>query len=114
MDTDGPRGAAGAGSLVLEFTVLSRLTGDKRFEVSSTRRAISALTVQTVAHLAYMGLWNKRSEHDLIGNGIGVSHGQWLQPGFSGVGAGIDSFFEYGMKAAILLGKFPRIGSLRV
>jgi mannosidase alpha-like ER degradation enhancer 1 len=51
-----------------------------------------------------MAIWNKRSEHDLIGNSIGVSHGQWLQPGFSGVGAGIDSFFEYGMKAAILLG----------
>jgi len=50
-----------------------------------------------------MAIWNKRSEHDLVGNGIGVSHGQWLQPGFSGVGAGIDSFFEYGMKAAILL-----------
>ena len=53
--------------------------------------------------MAYMAIWNKRSEHDLVGNGIGVSHGQWLQPGFSGVGAGIDSFFEYGMKAAILL-----------
>jgi len=26
-------GAAGAGSLVLEFSVLSRLTGDSRFEV---------------------------------------------------------------------------------
>lgn len=28
-------GAAGAGSLVLEFTVLSRLTGDQRFEVNT-------------------------------------------------------------------------------
>jgi len=27
-------GAAGAGSLILEFAVLSRLTGDTRFEVS--------------------------------------------------------------------------------
>jgi hypothetical protein len=27
-------GAAGAGSLILEFAVLSRLTGDDRFEVS--------------------------------------------------------------------------------
>lgn len=53
-----------------------------------------------------MAIWNKRSEHDLVGNGIGVSHGQWLQPGFSGVGAGIDSFFEYGMKAAILLSEY--------
>lgn len=30
----GLEGTAGAGSLVLEFTVLSRLTGDTRFEVS--------------------------------------------------------------------------------
>jgi mannosidase alpha-like ER degradation enhancer 1 len=29
-------GAAGAGSLILEFSVLSRLTGDHRFEVSYT------------------------------------------------------------------------------
>ena len=27
-------GAAGAGSLILEFALLSRLTGDERFEVS--------------------------------------------------------------------------------
>jgi len=30
-------GTAGAGSLILEFAVLSRLTGDKRFEVSCKR-----------------------------------------------------------------------------
>lgn len=110
-------GAAGAGSLVLEFAVLSRLTGDPRFEV----RDVSPLTrsswrvladfMQQAAHNAYMAIWNKRSEHDLIGNGIGVSHGQWLQPGFSGIGAGIDSFYEYGMKAAILLGKLPGLFS---
>lgn len=33
-------GAAGAGSLVLEFAVLSRLTGDKRFEVSESVLAV--------------------------------------------------------------------------
>ena len=88
----------------MEFTVLSRLTGDSRFEVSLVVPNGDIYTdQQQAAHLAYMAIWNKRSEHDLIGNGIGVSHGQWLQPGFSGVGAGIDSFFEYGMKAAILL-----------
>lgn len=63
-----------------------------------------------------MAIWNGRSEHDLIGNGIGVHHGQWLQPGFSGVGAGIDSFFEYGMKAAILLGElsWARLSATRI
>ena len=30
-------GAAGAGSLILEFAVLSRLTGDRRFEVGGHR-----------------------------------------------------------------------------
>lgn len=50
-----------------------------------------------------MYLWNKRSPNDLVGNGIAVSHGHWLGPGVSGVNAGIDSFFEYALKAGILL-----------
>ncbi|WWD22230.1 hypothetical protein CI109_106721 [Kwoniella shandongensis] len=80
---------AGAGSLILEFALLSRLTGDDRFE--------------KVAQRAYLALWNRRSQHDLLGNTIGVTHGHWLMPGLSGVGAGMDSFFEYGIKAGIML-----------
>jgi hypothetical protein len=34
-------GAAGAGSLVLEFTVLSRLTGDQRFEVNTVSISVT-------------------------------------------------------------------------
>lgn len=32
----GLKGTAGAGSLILEFSLLSRLTGDQRYEVCST------------------------------------------------------------------------------
>lgn len=53
-----------------------------------------------------MALWNRRSPHNLLGNTIGATHGHWLSPGMSGTGAGIDSFFEYGMKAAIMMGKW--------
>lgn len=76
---------------MLEFALLSRLTGDKRFE--------------SLAHRAFMGLWNRRSDEDLLGNGISVANGQWLAPLVSGVQAGIDSYFEYALKAAIMLGK---------
>lgn len=50
-----------------------------------------------------MALWNRRTAEDLVGNAISVSHGQWLQPGMSGTNAGIDSFFEYAIKGAIML-----------
>jgi mannosidase alpha-like ER degradation enhancer 1 len=39
-----------------------------------------------------------------MANTLGIIHGHWLVPGMSGVGAGMDSYFEYGIKAAILLG----------
>nr|XP_018266555.1 uncharacterized protein I303_00530 [Kwoniella dejecticola CBS 10117]OBR88713.1 hypothetical protein I303_00530 [Kwoniella dejecticola CBS 10117] len=79
---------AGAGSLLLEFALLSRLTGDDRFE--------------QLAHQAYLAIWNRRSAQNLLGNTIGT-HGHWLAPGMSGVGAGMDSYFEYGVKAGIML-----------
>ncbi|RXK37277.1 hypothetical protein M231_05419 [Tremella mesenterica] len=79
---------AGAGSLILEFGVLSRLTGDETYE--------------NLAKRAFLALWNRRSSNNLLGNTIGASHGHWLAPGLSGVGAGMDSFFEYSLKASIL------------
>ena len=80
--------SAGAGSLVLEFTVLSRLTGDGRFE--------------TVAKRAFWSIWERRSGIDLIGSGIDAETGLWTSP-YTGLGAGIDSFFEYAVKSYILL-----------
>ena len=80
--------SAGAGSLVLEFTVLSRLTGDTRFEILAKR--------------AFWSIWERRSSIDLVGSGIDAESGLWTSP-YTGLGAGIDSFFEYAVKSYILL-----------
>lgn len=80
--------SAGAGSLTLEFTVLSRLTGDTRFEQAAKR--------------AFWEVWLRRSEIGLIGNGIDAEQGLWIGP-HSGIGAGMDSFFEYAFKSHVLL-----------
>lgn len=84
--------SAGAGSLVLEFTTLSRLTGDPRFEIA--------------AKDAFWAVWSRRSTIGLIGAGIDAETGQWISP-YTGVGAGIDSFFEYAFKSHILLSGLP-------
>jgi hypothetical protein len=62
--------SAGAGSLVLEFTVLSRLTGDGRYEELAKR--------------AFWAVWSYRSEIGLIGFGIDAESGKWVGP-YSGV-----------------------------
>lgn len=80
--------SAGAGSLVLEFTVLSRLTGDPRFEQLAKR--------------AFWAVWDRRSNIGLIGAGVDAENGQWIGP-YAGIGAGTDSFFEYALKTSILL-----------
>ncbi|GAB7356385.1 hypothetical protein MBLNU459_g7165t1 [Dothideomycetes sp. NU459] len=80
--------SAGAGSLVLEFTVLSRLSGDAQYE--------------RLAKRAFWAVWERRSGAGLIGAGIDAETGSWIGP-FTGIGAGIDSFFEYAFKSHILL-----------
>ena len=80
--------SAGAGSLVLEFTVLSRLTGDPRFEQLAKR--------------AFWAVWDRRSNIGLIGAGVDAENGNWIGA-YAGIGAGTDSFFEYALKTSILL-----------
>ncbi|KAF2711885.1 glycoside hydrolase family 47 protein [Pleomassaria siparia CBS 279.74] len=84
--------SAGAGSLVLEFSTLSRLTGDPRFEAAAKQ--------------AFWAVWLRRSSIGLIGAGIDAETGQWVSP-YTGIGAGIDSFFEYSLKTHILLSGLP-------
>ncbi|CAF0973158.1 unnamed protein product [Didymodactylos carnosus] len=79
---------AGAGSLSLEFTILSRLVGDPIFE--------------RVARRAVNSLWTRRNQ--ITGNVIDVETGEWIGQS-SGLGAGIDSFFEYLLKNYILFGE---------
>lgn len=80
--------SAGAGSLVLEFSTLSRLTGDARYEKA--------------AKAAFWAVWQRRSNIGLLGAGIDAETGQWVSS-YTGIGAGIDSFFEYALKSHILL-----------
>ncbi|KAF9883109.1 alpha mannosidase-like protein [Aspergillus nanangensis] len=85
--------SAGAGSLVLEFSVLSRLTGDGRYEELAKR--------------AFWAVWARRSEIGLIGSGIDAESGRWVHS-YTGIGAGIDSFFEYAFKSYVLLSSGER------
>lgn len=84
--------SAGAGSLVLEFTTLSRLTGDPRFEQLAKR--------------AFWSVWERKSSIGLVGSGIDAETGLWVN-GYTGIGAGIDSFYEYAAKASIFLSGSP-------
>jgi hypothetical protein len=88
--------SAGAGSLVLEFSTLSRLTGDPRFEDAAKR--------------AFWAVWKHRSTIGLIGSGIDAETGNWVHS-TTGIGAGIDSFFEYAFKSSVLLSGLPHNAS---
>uniref|UniRef100_A0A8C6T1I3 alpha-1,2-Mannosidase n=1 Tax=Neogobius melanostomus TaxID=47308 RepID=A0A8C6T1I3_9GOBI len=82
---------AGAGSLLVEFGILSRLVGDSTFE--------------WVARRAVRALWKLRSnETGLLGNVVNIQTGQWVSKQ-SGLGAGMDSFYEYLLKSYILFGE---------
>ncbi|XP_034668733.1 ER degradation-enhancing alpha-mannosidase-like protein 3 isoform X2 [Drosophila subobscura] len=79
-----------AGTILLEFAALSRLTGDPIFEVR--------------AHAAMDALWKLRHRgSDLMGTVLNVHSGDWVRRD-SGVGAGIDSYYEYLFKSYVLLG----------
>ncbi|CAG9138247.1 unnamed protein product [Plutella xylostella] len=79
-----------AGTMILEMAALSRLTGDPLYEQK--------------AHKAMDRLWKIRHRtSDLMGTVINIHSGDWVRKD-SGVGAGIDSYYEYCLKAYILLG----------
>lgn len=81
---------AGAGSLVLEFTLLSRLTDNPVYEVAAKK--------------AFDEVWRRRSALDLVGSGINAETGLW-EGANTGIGAGVDSFFEYAYKSYILMSR---------
>lgn len=79
--------ASGAGSLLLEFGLLSRLTGDDRFEY--------------VARRAFFALYMRRTDLDLVAMSVDSQSGAWQAP-LTGNGASVDSFYEYALKYSIL------------
>ncbi|KND02462.1 hypothetical protein, variant [Spizellomyces punctatus DAOM BR117] len=83
--------SAGAGTLILEFGVLTRLTGNATYEDAAKK--------------ALLRVWAQRSPLDLVGNSLSVKDAKWYNT-VAGIGAGIDSFYEYLLKAYILFGEY--------
>ncbi|XP_059093383.1 ER degradation-enhancing alpha-mannosidase-like protein 3 [Tigriopus californicus] len=80
-----------AGTMILEFAALSRLSGEPIFE----EKASKAMDV----------LWSARNRmSNLVGNVLNINTGDWVRRD-SGIGAGIDSYYEYVAKAYVLLGE---------
>jgi len=75
------------GTLMLEFGTLSKLTGDTRF-YDAAKRGVQAV-------------FARRSSIGLVGTRIDVETGEWRDTD-SHVGARIDSYYEYLLKAALL------------
>lgn len=81
---------AAGGTFLLEFSLLSRLTGRRRYE-RAARRSVASFCKRA------------DTEAGLFGSHIDVEKGEWSQP-FAGVGASSDSFYEYLLKTSILTG----------
>ena len=75
------------GTLLIEFGALSKLTGKPVYYEKAKR--------------ALVELYNRRSSIGLVGSGINVKTGAWTDP-TSHIGGGIDSYYEYLLKASIL------------
>lgn len=80
---------AETGTLLIEFGALSKLTG-KPVYYDKAKRAL----VET---------FKRRSPIGLVGENIDVTTGKWTNPD-SHISGGIDSYYEYLLKAAILFG----------
>lgn len=79
---------AGVGTVIIEFGTLSRLTGNPVYEEAAMR--------------AMNALWFYKSNIGLVGNHVDVSTGKWTATD-AGIGAGVDSYYEYLVKGAALL-----------
>ncbi|HET7845184.1 MAG TPA: glycoside hydrolase family 47 protein, partial [Xanthomonadales bacterium] len=71
---------AETGTLLLEFGVLSKLTGDPKYFAAAKR--------------ALVATYERRSKLDLVGSSIDADTGAWLDAE-SHVSGGIDSYYEY-------------------
>lgn len=78
---------SGATTPVLEMTLLSKLTGDPQFEYYT--------------QATYWKLWISRLTLDLLPMTISPDRNKWLDS-ITGIGASVDSFYEYSAKSYIL------------
>jgi len=75
------------GTLLLEYGMLARLTGKQNY--------------YDMAKRAVVELYKRRSAIGLVGSEIDVETGKWTDP-TAGIMGGIDSYYEYLLKASIL------------
>lgn len=78
---------AEVGSMLIEYGMLSKLTGKQEY-YDKAKRAVVAL-------------YQRQSKIGLVGNGINVETGEWTGT-TAGIMGGIDSYYEYLLKAAVL------------
>uniref|UniRef100_A0A7E4VE18 alpha-1,2-Mannosidase n=1 Tax=Panagrellus redivivus TaxID=6233 RepID=A0A7E4VE18_PANRE len=79
------------GTMILEMAALSRLSGNPIYE-EKARKAMDFL-------------WAQRNHgSDLVGTVLNVESGNWVRREAS-IGAGVDSYMEYSLKAYMLLGE---------
>jgi len=92
-------GTAGCGTYLMEFGMLSRLTGDPAFE-HAARRALNVL-------------FNARSKINLVGNHIDISRGEWIFRE-AGIGGNVDSYYEYLLKGGLFFEDFELLSQFKV
>ncbi len=77
------------GTLLLEFGTLAKLTKKDVYYAKAKK--------------ALLEMYKRRSKLNLVGDGINVETGEWIGKS-SHVGGGIDSYYEYLLKAWLLFG----------
>jgi ER degradation enhancer, mannosidase alpha-like 2 len=77
------------GSLLIEYGMLARLTGKHEYYDKAKRAVVE--------------LYKRQSKIGLVGSEIDVETGAWSDP-TAGIMGGIDSYYEYLLKASILFG----------
>ena len=77
------------GSLLIEYGMLARHTGKQEYYTKAKR--------------ALLEVYDRRSPIGLVGSEIDVETGTWTDP-TAGIMGGIDSYYEYLLKASILFG----------
>lgn len=78
---------SGATTPYVEFALLSKLTGDMHFE--------------RLTGLSYWKIWHSRSRLGLLSMTMNPLKSEWVDS-IGGVGALVDSFYEYAVKGAII------------
>jgi mannosidase alpha-like ER degradation enhancer 2 len=77
------------GSLLIEYGMLARHTGKQEYYDKAKRAVVE--------------LYKRQSKIGLVGSEIDVETGAWTDP-TAGIMGGIDSYYEYLLKASILFG----------